>query len=256
MSLPRALLIDALGTLVALEPPAPRLRAALQARLGVEIGAGAAQAAIGAEIAYYRAHLHEGHDEDSVAQLRRECAAAMREALLAPGAAAAESRSRLAAAGIDELTAALLDSLEFTVYDDVVPALAALRAAGVRIVVASNWDASLPATLERVGLRDLLDGVVSSAARGVAKPDPGLFACALGLAGVGAHEAVHVGDSVVEDVAGARAAGIAPLLLLREGDGTVAPSGVETIRSLGELPLRFGSDARAPSPHLGPASYT
>jgi FMN phosphatase YigB (HAD superfamily) len=51
---------------------------------------------------------------------------------------------------------------------------------------------------------------------------------------VGPADALHVGDSLAEDVAGARAAGIAALLLVR--DGTPAPAGVETIRSLRELP--------------------
>jgi len=46
-------------------------------------------------------------------------------------------------------------------------------------------------------------------------------------------EAVHVGDSLENDVEGARAAGIRPLLLVRGGE---APAGVEVIRSLAELP--------------------
>src|SRR5688572_29706731 len=56
----RAVLLDALGTLVHFEPPAPLLRAGLRERLGVEVTAEAAEAAIRDEIAYYRAHLHEG----------------------------------------------------------------------------------------------------------------------------------------------------------------------------------------------------
>jgi FMN phosphatase YigB (HAD superfamily) len=43
---------------------------------------------------------------------------------------------------------------------------------------------------------------------------------------------LHVGDSLSEDVAGARASGISPLLLRR--DGTQEP-GVRTITSLAEL---------------------
>ena len=46
-------------------------------------------------------------------------------------------------------------------------------------------------------------------------------------------EAVHVGDSLENDVAGARAAGIRPVLVARDG---AAPGGVEAIRSLAELP--------------------
>jgi putative hydrolase of the HAD superfamily len=70
----RAVLLDAMGTLLRLEDPAPRLRAALAARAGVDVGAAAAAAAIRAEIAYYRAHLHLGRDAESLAALRGRCA--------------------------------------------------------------------------------------------------------------------------------------------------------------------------------------
>ena len=141
---------------------------------------------------------------------------------------------------VEAITAVLLDSLVFRAYDDARPALADARARGMRIVVASNWDCSLPDTLARVGLLDAVDGVVSSAALGAAKPDPALFAQALRIAGAGAAEAIHVGDNVEEDVAGALAAGVEPILLVRGEDQ--APAGVRslatirTMRSLLELP--------------------
>ena len=77
----RAVLLDALGTLVHFEPPAPLLRSVLRERLGVEVTAEAAEAAIRDEIGYYRAHLHEGRDPASLADLRRRSAEAMRPAL-------------------------------------------------------------------------------------------------------------------------------------------------------------------------------
>src|SRR5687767_186424 len=83
---PRAVLLDAMGTLLTFEPPAPHLRAALRERLGVDVGAEAAQRAIAAEIAFYRAHLHEGRDMAGLAALRRASAEAMRPEL--PSAAA------------------------------------------------------------------------------------------------------------------------------------------------------------------------
>ena len=60
-----AVLLDALGTLLTFEPPAPHLRAALS-RLGIEVSEETAAAAIRAEIAYYRSHLHEGRDAASL----------------------------------------------------------------------------------------------------------------------------------------------------------------------------------------------
>src|SRR3954451_17913613 len=85
---PRAVLLDAMGTLLTFAPPAPRLRDALRARLGVDIGDAAARDAIAAEIGYYRAHLDEGRAARTLAELRRRAAEAMRPAL-PPAVAAA-----------------------------------------------------------------------------------------------------------------------------------------------------------------------
>ena len=169
----RALLLDAMGTLLTFEPPAPHLRAALLARLGVDVGEEAARAAIAAEIAYYRAHLHEGRDAAGLAALRRASAEAMRPRC--PAAAGADG---------ELLTAALLDALRFVAYPEVPAALRALRALGLRLVVVSNWDVSLHERLEETGLAPLVDGAVASAVVGVAKPEPAIFARGLALAGV------------------------------------------------------------------------
>ena len=73
------------------------------------------------------------------------------------------------------------------------------------MIVVSNWDVSLPGALASAGLSGLIDAVVTSAEVGAAKPDPEIFTRALAMAGVAAEPAVHVGDSLAEDVAGARA---------------------------------------------------
>jgi putative hydrolase of the HAD superfamily len=77
--------------------------------------------------------------------------------------------------------------------------------------------------LERCGLAELLAGTVSSAEAGARKPDPAIFATALGLVGCEPAEALHVGDTPEEDLDGARAAGIRALLIDREGeDGDIS----------------------------------
>jgi putative hydrolase of the HAD superfamily len=220
------MLLDAMGTLLRFAPPAPRLRAELRSRLGADVGERAARDAIRAEIAYYRAHLHEGRDAASLAALRRRCAEAMRPAL---GDAAA-------AASGEELTGALLASLRFSAYPDAAPALRRLRAGGVRLVVVSNWDASLHERLAETGLAPLVDGAIASAELGVAKPDPAIFAHALELAGATAEHAWHVGDSLDADVAGARAAGLTPVLVARDGAAAGVPPGTAVIASLAGLP--------------------
>ena len=221
----RAVLLDAHGTLVELEPPAPALRGLLAARFEVEVSEREAAAAIAAEVAHYRAHLDAGRDRPSLEALRARCAEVLRDSL-------PQSR-RLAAISPEAMTATLLDSLRFRAFDDVEPALRALRDAGLKLVVASNWDISLAEVLGRVGIAGLLDGVVTSAQAGASKPAGAVFAAALTLAGVAAADAVHVGDRIDEDVAGARLAGIEPILLRR--DGGAGPEGVPTIASLLEL---------------------
>jgi putative hydrolase of the HAD superfamily len=212
-------LLDALGTLVQLQPPAPRLRARL-AEAGFDASEERAEAGIRAEIAYYLAHHLDGSDRDSLDDLRDRCAAVMREAL--------------GIDGLDQHTArqALMGALEFRPYEDTMPALRELRADGHALVVVSNWDCALPDWLRGVGVLELVDAVVTSAEVGFAKPDARVFGRALELTGAGADQAIHVGDSPDNDVEGARAAGIRAVLLRRDGE----PSpGVESIRSLCEL---------------------
>lgn len=224
-SAPAALLFDAMGTLVHLAAPAAALREELAVRCDLSVSEAQAGLALRAEIAYYRAHMQEGATPAALHELRARCTRALRAAL--------PPSPRLAALAESELTAALLGALRFAAYPDAAPALAWARRRGRRLVVVSNWDCSLPDVLDAVGLTPFLDGVLTSAEVGAAKPAPLIFARALELAGCEAHEALHIGDSEREDVAGARAAGVAVLLLAR--DGAPAPAGTPTIRSLGEL---------------------
>jgi putative hydrolase of the HAD superfamily len=219
---PAVILLDALGTLVALEPPAPRLRAELAERFGLALTDAQATSAIAAEIAYYRAHLDEGRDLASLGELRHRCAEALRAAL--PAAANI---------GLEPLTEALLASLRFSAFADVKPALSAARARGQRLVVVSNWDVSLHGVLEALGIDPLLDAILTSAEVGARKPAPAIFARARELVGGAPAQAIHLGDSIEEDVAGARAAGIEPVLVCRGGGEP--PSGVRTISSLAQL---------------------
>jgi putative hydrolase of the HAD superfamily len=196
----RAVFFDALGTLVELEPPWPRLAAELGTEADERL-----VAAMRAEMSYYRDHAHEGRDEASLADLRARCAALL-------------SRELGREVGVETLMA----SIQFRAYPDAAPALERLRGLGLKLACVSNWDVSLPDVLARCGLAELLDGAISSAGAGARKPDPEIFAPALELAACRPSEAIHVGDTVAEDVLGARAAGIEALHLDRSRDGQIA----------------------------------
>jgi FMN phosphatase YigB (HAD superfamily) len=219
----QALLIDGMGTLISLAAPVSALVEVLQRRFGVGVSPAGARHALGAEIAFYRAHMDAGCDAESLAGLRRRCARVLFGALGHDGLAGVDDDAR---------TDALLEALRFVAHDDARAALADARRHGAVVIVVSNWDVSLAEVLERVGLAALVDAVVTSAAVGARKPEPAIFAHALALAGTRADRSRHVGDSLAEDVTGARACGIRPVLLRR--DGSREP-GVQTIASLAEL---------------------
>jgi putative hydrolase of the HAD superfamily len=213
----RAVLLDALGTLVELPAPWPALVEELAAR-GVRVTEEEARIALLEEMAYYRAHHDEAVGAPELDDLRDRCTEVLRAALPPRAGAAADLRG------------ALLGALRFRPYAEVPQVLAQLRDLGVARVVVSNWDVSLRGVLADTGLAPLLDGAVISAEVGAAKPDPTIFTRALRIAGVGADEALHVGDSADADLAGARAAGIRALHLDRSG------ADPDALTSLAELP--------------------
>jgi putative hydrolase of the HAD superfamily len=94
------------------------------------------------------------------------------------------------------------------VPEGLVDALAAVRAAGVRVAVVSNSEGQLEPLLVDVGVRGALDLVLDSGIVGVEKPDPRIFRIALDRFGVAPTRALHLGDVYATDVLGARAAGV------------------------------------------------
>ena len=100
-----------------------------------------------------------------------------------------------------------------TVPNDVLPALARLRARGLRLVVVSNANGTLLTAFTRLGLTSALDVIFDSHEVGIEKPDPRFFQHALERSGARAETTVHVGDLYHVDVVGARSAGISAVLL-------------------------------------------
>ena len=91
--------------------------------------------------------------------------------------------------------------------------LEALRERGLRTAVVSNADGRVEALLRSAGLGAHLELVVDSHYEGVEKPDPEIFHRALSRMRVRAERAVYIGDIYSIDVVGARAAGLAPVLI-------------------------------------------
>ncbi len=185
----KALLLDALGTLVRLDDPVGRLQRA--AGLSREDAAQRMRA----EIDYYRAEHHRAGTREGLTELREECA-------------------RIAGVEVD----VLLEAIHFEPYPEVEGVLDRCAERGIALAVVSNWDVSLHDVLAQLGWTERFEAVITSAELGVAKPDPRPFLTALRLLDVAPQHAVHVGDDLDADVRGAEAAGIRGLLL----DRTVA----------------------------------
>jgi putative hydrolase of the HAD superfamily len=189
-----AVTVDGYGTLLQLVDPVPGLRAALAGH-GVERDDDAVARAFRAEVAHYRPRAHEGRDPAALAALRHDCVTVFLRDLGEP-------------LEPDGFVDAFIASLVFEPVPGAEETLRELRQRGLRLAVVANWDCALPEHLERLGLDQLVDTVVTSARAGVAKPDPAIFELALAELGVTAGRALHVGDEQVDEE-GAKAAGLA-----------------------------------------------
>jgi putative hydrolase of the HAD superfamily len=96
-------------------------------------------------------------------------------------------------------------------YDDARPALIRLRSR-YRLFALSNGNADL----QRCGIADLFAGHVTASAAGAAKPDARIYAALLKMAGVEAHQVLHIGDDPWADVDGATQAGMQAVWLNRD----------------------------------------
>ena len=104
------------------------------------------------------------------------------------------------------------------VEPDVVPALAAMRARQLRLVVVSNANGRLRHLFDRLDLTRWFDHVLDSHEWGVEKPDPRLFQMAVEQSRADASRTVHVGDLYHVDVMGARRAGLRDAVLFDLAD--------------------------------------
>jgi putative hydrolase of the HAD superfamily len=100
-------------------------------------------------------------------------------------------------------------------FDDVIPTLAELKNRGLRLAIISNYDSRIDDLLRDFGIERFFDGVHVSSRSGAAKPDKDIFLSALRYHRAEPQRALHVGDSLREDVEGASAVGMRAVLLDR-----------------------------------------
>ncbi len=134
-----------------------------------------------------------------------------------------------------ELTRAWEEAQHFELFDDVLPALEAVRAHGLKIGLLSNTARDLDDFVAHHGLR--VDATLTSRVHGKTKPHVAIFTRMLELLGVAPAEAVMVGDTLEDDVRGAEAIGMRALLLDRDGR---YPGIAGRLDDLRELPAALG----------------
>lgn len=118
----------------------------------------------------------------------------------------------------------------FTLYDDALPAISALREYRVKVGLISNGSRDLDEFV--VHHRLDVDCAIGSRAFGRTKPHPEIFLHALALLDVEPAEAAMIGDSYEDDIEGARALGMTAFLLDRDGRHTDEPDRLPDLLSL------------------------
>lgn len=134
---------------------------------------------------------------------------------------------------LDDLYEAFARPEVWRAYPETLATLESVRRRGLRSAVISNWDRRLPEILDTLGLTGFFDTVTVSAIEGAEKPAPVVFERTLARLGIAPDEAMHVGDSPLEDYEGAEAVGMIPVLLDRRG--AFRSNGYRTIASLDQL---------------------
>jgi putative hydrolase of the HAD superfamily len=126
----------------------------------------------------------------------------------------------------------------FSLYEDALPVLDALRSHGLKIGLISNGQRDLEEFAEHHALE--VDAMVGSKAHGRTKPHPSIFVAALEALGVSADGAAMVGDSYEDDIEGARSLGMRAILLDRD---CLRPDEEDRIDTLLALPAALGLPA-------------
>ena len=125
------------------------------------------------------------------------------------------------------------DHGSWRLFPETVSTLTRLKAQGLELGIISNFDSRLFSVLRGLGIAETFDTVTISSLAQAAKPAPQIFHSALEKHAVDPEEALHIGDSLREDVEGGRKAGLHVALVNR--DGSTQPGDVPCITSLVEL---------------------
>jgi putative hydrolase of the HAD superfamily len=121
------------------------------------------------------------------------------------------------------------------IHEDVLPGLEALASFGIQMAVLSNWDERLRPLLQHLRLDSYFETIIVSCEVGFTKPSPVIFEQASKKLGIPPAQILHVGDSLVDDVAGAKAANFRALLIDRKAGSSSRVLRILSLRDLASL---------------------
>lgn len=202
----RAVLFDAVGTVIHLREPVGDTYARAAQAEGMELSAERASAIFPAVLRSMPSMVFADRWGEALRDAEREWWHTVVARVFAAAGAAASGPAFERC--FDTLFAHYGTAAAWQNAPDAATTLAALRERGLCTGVVSNFDYRLRAVLDGLALAPLLDLIVLPADAGAAKPDPRIFAFALKELGLRPAEAVYVGDDADHDIAGARAAGL------------------------------------------------
>ena len=224
-SLPAAVFFDAYGTLIHFpaDPSPFDYMADAVRRAGVNLPRKRLDAALHAEMRYFKAHFAGVRTAEDFQRLKLDDARVYVEELGDTGPARLD---------VAHMAAELHEAFATRVLPDALRAIDVVQAAGVRAGVLSNYSYLLPLVLDGLGLAERLDPIVFSAAVGAEKPDRRIFETAAAAVDADLADCVLIGDDLENDVAGGRRCGMPVVWIAR--DGSAAPPGVATARDLAD----------------------
>ncbi len=122
-------------------------------------------------------------------------------------------------------------------YQDATPCLEALASKGLQMGIVSNIQSEerLCQELQNINLLRFFPVLVASGSVGIDKPSRGIFKLAASRVGVETRQIMFVGDDLERDYYGAKAAGMKPVLIDRNGKYDSDPS-LNRISSLQQIP--------------------
>ena len=202
----RAVLFDAVGTLIRLREPVGDTYARFAAAAGIRVSADALQSAFATVLRGMPPMVFPACTGEALRAAERDWwRTVVRSTFDTAGVSGCGT-------DLEPIFTALFDhfagSAAWQCAAGALEVLTALRARGLATGMVSNFDYRLPALLGALQLAPLLDTIVLPADAGAAKPDARIFALALSRLGVGAEDTLYVGDDAEHDMAGATRAGL------------------------------------------------